>query len=194
MEQLDGSTGALMTGLIIGDHDCWREVMQRYRPLVCGAARSVVHSAVDIEEAAQRTWILLHRHAGGIRDSTRLAGWLKTTARREALAIRFSRHREVLMDDLAGVETIAASDVGSEVVDGDEIRRLRVAIGKLPEAQSRLITALLDDGKTYDHISAELGIARGTIGPRRARAMRTLRVLLGGRTDSAEPASTAVAG
>lgn len=78
-------------------------MLVRYRPLVCSAARSVLHSAFDVDEAAQRTWVLLYRHAGGIRDSARLAGWLKTTARREALAIRLSRPREVLMDDLADV-------------------------------------------------------------------------------------------
>jgi RNA polymerase sigma factor (sigma-70 family) len=188
MEQVDVGAGALLTGLTLGDHHCWREVVVRYNALVCSAARSVVHSASDVEEVAQRTWVLLHRHAGGIRDSTRLAGWLKTTARREALAIQLSRQREILMDDLAGVETRVSADVETEVVNGDEIRRLRVAIGRLPAAQARLITALLDDGKTYDHISAELGIARGTIGPMRARAMRTLHAFLGGRTDTAAAA------
>ena len=187
MEQADVGAGALLTGLVGGDHDCWREVLARYRPLVCKAARSIVHSTFDVDEAAQRTWVLLHRHAHGIRDSSRLAGWLKTTARREALAIALSRSREILMDDMGGVETPAGADVAAEVVSTDEVRRLRAAIGSLPMTQARLMTALLDDAKSYDHISAEIGIARGTIGPTRARAMRTLRALLAAGEEAVTP-------
>jgi len=187
MEQEDVGAGALLAGLVGGDHDCWREVLARYRPMVCKAARSIVHSAFDVDEAAQRTWVLLHRHANGIRDSSRLAGWLKTTARREALAIAVSRPREILMDDMGGVDTPAGADVAAEVVSTDEVRRLRAAIGSLPVTQARLMTALLDGAKTYDHVSAELGIARGTIGPTRARAMRTLRALLATRDEVVPP-------
>jgi RNA polymerase sigma factor (sigma-70 family) len=194
MEQADVGTGALLTGLVGGDHDCWREVLARYRPLVSKAARSIVHSAFDVDDAVQRTWVLLHRHAHGIRDSSRLAGWLKTTVRREALAIAMSRQREILMDDIGGVDTPAGTDVAAEVVSIDEVRRLRAAISSLPATQARLMTALLDDAKTYDHISAELGIARGTIGPTRARAMRTLRALLAARDEAATPdRATAIA-
>ncbi|HEY7811987.1 MAG TPA: sigma factor-like helix-turn-helix DNA-binding protein [Nakamurella sp.] len=68
-----------------------------------------------------------------------------------------------------------------------------MAIGRLPAGQARLINALLDGGKTYAQISAELGIARGTIGPTRARAMRTLRAILGGQADPGASAAAAVA-
>ena len=47
----------------------------------------MLRSDADVDEAVQRTWVLLLRNADRIDDPRCLPGWLATTARREALAV-----------------------------------------------------------------------------------------------------------
>lgn len=60
-----------------------------------------------------------------------------------------------------------------------ELRReLRRAVMTLPSTQRRIVQALLHDPRSYDALSRELGISRGSLGPLRGRAARALRAQL----------------
>ena len=73
--------------LAAGDEATWHATVRRYEGLLRSAARVVLRSDADVDEAVQRTWVLLLRSAARINDPRALPGWLSTTARREALAI-----------------------------------------------------------------------------------------------------------
>lgn len=196
----DGSDEILLVRLAEGDPDAWRTVVDRYRPLVCAAARRVVSGQADVDEAAQRTWLALWRHAGAVREASRLPGWLGVTARREALAM-VRRRREVLVADVGVLDRVsrspvaqastspigssassagafAAQDSSVLVERAERARYLRLAVERLPERQRMLMQALLADRSSYDELSRMLNIPRGSIGPMRARALRSLRVMM----------------
>ncbi|MFJ3787489.1 hypothetical protein [Kitasatospora sp. NPDC090091] len=62
-----------------------------------------------------------------------------------------------------------------------ELRRrlVREAVAALPGRCPELVTALTEDPPpTYREIAERLGMARGSIGPTRARCLACLRVLL----------------
>jgi DNA-directed RNA polymerase specialized sigma24 family protein len=60
-----------------------------------------------------------------------------------------------------------------------ELRRaLDEAVERLPESQRRIVQALLREPESYDALSQELGIPRGSLGPLRGRAVRALRAQL----------------
>lgn len=190
----------LLARLTAGDADAWRTVVERYRPLVCAAARRVVSGQADVEEAAQRTWLALWRHAGAVREASRLPGWLGVTARREALAM-VRRRRDVLVADIGVLDHVSrspvaqastspigssASSAGAFIAQDSSVlveraeraRYLRLAVERLPERQRLLMRALLADRTSYDELSRTLDIPRGSIGPMRARALRSLRVMM----------------
>jgi DNA-directed RNA polymerase specialized sigma24 family protein len=52
---------------------------------------------------------------------------------------------------------------------------LHSAVEALPATQRLLVRALLREPSSYDDLSRELGIPRGSLGPLRGRAVRTLR-------------------
>ena len=117
-------------------------------------------------------------NADRINDPKCLPGWLSTTARREALAILRGQQRAIPSEDVAEHVAPDETDVATALMD-DELRRaLDQAVEKLPPSQRLIVQALLREPESYDALSAELGIPRGSLGPLRGRAVRALRAQL----------------
>jgi RNA polymerase sigma factor (sigma-70 family) len=171
-----GST--LLARLAEGDEATWQVTVRRFEGLLRASARAVLRSDADVDEAVQRTWVLLFRNADRINDARCLPGWLSTTARREALAILRGQQRAIPSEDVADRVAPDETDVAAALMD-DELRRaLDRAVENLPPSQRLIVRALLREPASYDALSAELGIPRGSLGPLRGRAVRALRAQL----------------
>jgi len=181
------TSDAELAALAAGDPGQWAETTARYSRLVAFSARKVLRRETDVEDAVQRTWLLLWRHAGQVAQADRLPGWLATTARREALAILAIQQREEPSD------AICAAATDPYEFDGCDSRlaeqrstALTAAVAALPLPQRRVIESLLSgEDLCYDALSERLGIPRGSIGPLRARAIATLRDALAPLRDCA---------
>jgi RNA polymerase sigma factor (sigma-70 family) len=168
----------LLDALAVGDEATWSTTVRRFEGLLRSAARVVLRSDADIDEAVQRTWVLLFRNADRINDARCLPGWLSTTARREALAILRGQQKAIPSEDVADRVAPDDTDVATALMD-DELRRaLDQAVENLPTSQRRIVQALLREPESYDALSEELGIPRGSLGPLRGRAVRALRAQL----------------
>jgi RNA polymerase sigma factor (sigma-70 family) len=172
------SDRAPLDALAAGDEATWAATVRRYEGLLRSAARVVLRSDADIDEAVQRTWVLLLRNAARINDPRALPGWLSTTARREALAILRTQQRAVPTEDVADQVAPDERDMAADLIDEELRAALHRAVATLPETQKRIVTALLREPESYDALSRELGIPRGSLGPLRGRAVRALRAQL----------------
>jgi RNA polymerase sigma factor (sigma-70 family) len=166
---------AVLRRLAAGDDATWREVVGQYESLLRGSARAVLRNDADVDEAVQRTWILLLSHADRINDAARLPGWLATTVRREALAIVRSQQRSIPSEDLGDRAAEDDPDLAADLMRAELDEALHSAVEALPATQRLLVRALLREPSSYDDLSRELGIPRGSLGPLRGRAVRTLR-------------------
>ena len=149
--------------------------------MVWGIARSYRLSAHDAEDVSQTTWLLLATHLRSLVDPAAVGGWLATTARRESLRVVRRHGREVPVDPPAGIEPPgSAAEAGEEVVLRAERRaQVRSAFSRLPEHCQQLLNLLMrDPPPSYEEISATLGVARGSIGPTRARCLDRLRKVI----------------
>ncbi len=90
-----------LPALAAGEEATWRLTMRRYEALLRSTVGRVLRSHADVDEAVQRTWVLLLRNADRIEDPRCLPGWLATTVRREALAVLRSEQRAVPSEDVA---------------------------------------------------------------------------------------------
>jgi RNA polymerase sigma factor (sigma-70 family) len=167
-----------LVALSCGDAGVWTETVRRYEGLLRGSARAILRNDADVDEAVQRTWVLLFRHADRIHDCKGLPGWLATTARREALAVVRSQQRAVPSEDVADHVAPDDADLGADLMSLELRRELHRAVGTLPDTQRRIVWALLREPASYDALSQELGIPRGSLGPLRGRAVRALRAQL----------------
>ena len=169
---------SLLDDLAAGDNGAWQRTVRRYEGLLRASARNVVRNDADVDEAVQRTWILLLNNASRIHDPGCLPGWLSTTARREALAIVRSQQRMLPSEDVGDHVSPDDRDLATEMMQREMTRALHDAVATLPATQQRLVHALLREPASYDALSEELGIPRGSLGPLRGRAVRTLRTQL----------------
>ena len=167
-----------LPALAAGDDATWQATVRRYDALVRATARRVVRGDADVDEAVQRTWVQLLRSADRIDDPRALPGWLATTARREALAVLRSQQRAVPSEDVADHVAPDDRDLGTALMSLELRRELHRAVDTLPETQRRIVWALLREPASYDTLSQELGIPRGSLGPLRGRAVRALRAQL----------------
>ncbi len=168
----------LLAALAAGNEATWHTTVRRFEGLLRSAARVVLRSDADIDEAVQRTWVLLFRNADRINDAKCLPGWLSTTARREALAILRGQQRAIPSEDVADHVAPDETDVATALMDAELRRALEDAVETLPPSQRLIVRALLREPASYDALSAEHGIPRGSLGPLRGRAVRALRAQL----------------
>jgi RNA polymerase sigma factor (sigma-70 family) len=171
----------LLARLAAGDESTWQVTVRRYEGLLRGSARAVLRNDADVDEAVQRTWVLLLSNASRINDPERLPGWLSTTARREALAVVRSQQRTVPSQDVADSVSPDDQEMAAAMMQRELSRALDRAVETLPDTQRRLVRALLREPASYDALSRELGIPRGSLGPLRGRAVRALRTQLESR-------------
>jgi RNA polymerase sigma factor (sigma-70 family) len=165
----------VLCALAAGDAETWRTTVRRYENLLRSTARGILRNDADVDEAVQRTWVILLRNAERIQDPDRLAGWLATTTRREALALLRGQQRETPSSEVAEQVPAVETDLAAALMDEELRAALRRAVDTLPDTQRRIVRALLREPASYDALSEELGIPRGSLGPLRGRAVRALR-------------------
>ncbi len=168
----------LLADLAAGDDAAWQTTVRRYERLLRSSARAVLRSDADVDEAVQRTWVLLLKNAARINDAAALPGWLSTTARREALAIVRAQQRAVPTEDLGAHIAPDDSDMAGGLMRLELRSALLRAVDTLPATQRLVVQAMLRGEQSYDSLSLELSMPRGSLGPLRGRAIKSLRAQL----------------
>ncbi|HEY0486878.1 MAG TPA: sigma-70 family RNA polymerase sigma factor [Mycobacteriales bacterium] len=164
-----------------GDDRAWALMVRQYDGLLRSVAAGFRLSGDEGSDAAQTTWLRLVEHIGSLREPERLAGWLSVTMRRECIRLLGRRRRERPTGDFSWSD--ARAD-GGEGIDAGILRAERDAelwraVDRLPARQRELVLALsATPPPSYAQVGAALSMAVGSIGPTRAKALRSLRHLL----------------
>jgi RNA polymerase sigma factor (sigma-70 family) len=160
---------------------CWEEVVRRYGALVKSTVARFRLDSAHHADAVQSTWLRLFEKACTIREPERVGAWLVTTARRECLALIAIERRERATETRPWEER-ASTDATPEAVVLSAVERqaVRSAAAEITGRSALLLDALLAPTPvSYAEISARLDMPVGSIGPTRARIMRSLRAKLG---------------
>jgi RNA polymerase sigma factor (sigma-70 family) len=161
-----------------GNQMAWDRLVERFIPLVRHVVRSFRLSAHDADDACQSVWLRLVEHLGDIREPLALPGWISTTARNECLALlRTGRRTTAVGEVIDTTADISVDDDPSEALYREQRRdALLQGLAEIADRHRDLLLLLLADPPVpYDEISRRLGIAKGSIGPSRARALQKLR-------------------
>ena len=168
----------LVTRASNGDKQAWDALVERYAPLIWSICRRYRFGGADAEDVGQAVWLHLVEHLGNLRDPAALPGWLTTTTRRECRRVlratdKLPPHDGQMLENTPDEQTATAED---ELLAAERNAALREAFDALPPACQRLLALLIADPPVpYADISAELGIAVGSIGPTRARCLDRVR-------------------
>jgi RNA polymerase sigma factor (sigma-70 family) len=173
----DPSAGELLTGAGQGEWAAWDEIINRYGGLVIRTAAKIGLSHSDAADVAQLTWVQLWKHGHQIREPERLAAWLVSTARREAIRVATASKRYVLYADPSGEHSLAARTAVHDVyaVEQGYSWAVEQALDRLPARYRTLLRLLSCDlGLSYSEVADRMGLPIGSIGPMRMRAIRML--------------------
>lgn len=170
----------LVAGAVAGDEACWTRLVAHLSPLIRNVARRHRLSPSDIDDVCQSTWCALVAHISALRDPERLPGWLATTARRESLRVLARARRQVPSGD-----ELSPDDPDTAPLDGRLLRQERdvalwAAVKQLRSSDQRLLRLLVATDQagvelSYRQIAETLGVAIGSVGPTRGRALERLR-------------------
>lgn len=178
--------GELLTRASTGDEHAWRFLVRGLSALLLGIARSYGLGDADAHDVCQQTWLTFAQWASTVRDPRRLPSWLATTARRHALSLTRARRCEVPTaehtEDAEHADHRESTGYRSPeavLLDGERCRALWRAVGQLPVRERDLVHLLArDPAPTHAEIAGELGVAPGSVGPLRRRALDRVRRIL----------------
>jgi RNA polymerase sigma factor (sigma-70 family) len=139
--------------------------------------RRLIEHEHDATNALQEVWLNAFRNIGSLRDTSRLAPWLYTIARRSAMnhfRSQYSR-RETQTCERIENQTV---ELQEEQVDLENAELVHVGLGQLGLSEREVLTLFFLDDLSICEIAALLDIPEGTVKSRLFKARRDLRRIL----------------
>jgi RNA polymerase sigma factor (sigma-70 family) len=175
----DPTVVALVARAAAGDQGAWNEIVERYAPLVWAICiRKRLHRD-DIDDVGQNVWLNLVNAIGSLREPAALAGWLAKATHNECCRVlrvtAKHEHAELPPEERLPPDPSDAM-IEEQVLAAERGAALRAAFAELPPRHRELLSLLMrDPPASYQEISAKLGVAVGSIGRMRQRALGQLR-------------------
>ncbi len=170
----------LITRILQGDQEAFRELVSHYSQHVFHTAYSVLRDAKEAEDASQEVFIQVYKALPQYR-SEGFKTWITRITLNKAIDMKrkLSRkppeqlpgeHAEVL-DKLPSRD----EDVVSLLIHKERREELREKIKQLPDNHRAIITAFYLEEKNYEQIAAELDVTVKTVESKLYRARQWIR-------------------
>lgn len=181
---------ATVRAAIDGDPEAFRTLVETYQRLVLGTVYRLLapRTPQDAEDYAQEIFVKLARAIStfDFEKQTKFSTWFYTFIRNHCFDVMKKRRVPTVSlsagrkdDDAKDREIEAKQSSPATETQSDELRALlSSAIGDLPEEERSVFVLREIDGRDYEEIASELGIAEGTAKGRLYRAKESLRAKL----------------
>ena len=153
----------------------FRRNLARNRKRLYRIAYSWTRNPALADDLVQDTMIKALRHQGQLREAEAQDAWLFTILA-NSYRDHFRRQRD--MEDIDDLDLPDDSTPESEHANNQLRRKVRAAIGRLPEGQRQVITLVDLEGFSYVEVAQILSIPSGTVMSRLCRGRQALRELL----------------
>ena len=170
---------ALLARVNDGDERAWNELVDHFAGLVWSVARSFRLSKASTDDVVQTVWLRLAEYSTRIREPNRLASWLATATRHEALRVIRGHQRLIPHSDFSESSEPTSRSIEDIIVDDVTLKAVLEAFDRLSPSDQQLLRLLCAVPPIdYQTIAETLGRSVGSIGPSRARCLEKLRRLL----------------
>lgn len=182
MSRGSDSNAELLRAVIAGNQTAWNELVDRYGRLVWSITRSFRLDDATAADVSQSVWLRLTEHCASITQPDKLASWLATTTRNEALKVVRHRQRTQPSDVVDDTADLLARPVDDRMLDDETIGEAIDAFVQLSDDCRRLLRLLCAEPRLdYATIAEMIDRPIGSIGPTRSRCLDRLRAnMVGG--------------
>ena len=176
--------GGLVARAKAGDDEAFGELVTRHQRAMFAIARAYFASEADAEDGVQEAFVKAFEALDQLSDNARFAAWLARITVNACLATLRARTDKMSLADFAstaqlkprlGQVYLTPSALASR---GEEAEQLKVAIGRLPEAQRVAVMLHYAADMTYDEMAAYLDVPYSTIVGRLHMAKEALKQML----------------
>ncbi len=178
---------ALMKRIGAGDHDAFRELVERHQNVVIGTVAKMLGNSSDAEDIAQQVFLRIWRHAKRYRPDAKFTTYLFTITRNLVFneTRRRGRKKEVSADEREEnshhlIEASPDRQPDAEVLQAELQRAVDAAIASLPETQRMAVVLRRYDQLPYEEIATVLGLSLPAVKSLLFRARAGLREALSG--------------
>jgi RNA polymerase sigma-70 factor, ECF subfamily len=182
---------ALMVRIGAGDHQAFRELVERHQNAVIGTVAKMLGSPTDAEDIAQQVFLRIWRNAKRYRPEAKFTTYLFTITRNLVFneTRRRSRKKEVSSDEREEnsnhlIEDSPDRQPDSELLQSELQAAVDAAIASLPEAQRTAVVLRRYEQLPYEDIASVLGLSVSAVKSLLFRARTTLRESLEGFLES----------
>jgi RNA polymerase sigma-70 factor (ECF subfamily) len=161
-----------------GDAAAYETLVQTYQDIAFRTAYLLTGSAADAEEAAQDGFVKAYRALGRFRTGSPFRPWLLRIVANEARNRRRSAGRQAALALRAAGESRPGDAVPSPeaaLLGAERRAELLAAVNRLSEPQRLAVACRYLLGLSEEETAAALGVRRGTVKSRLARALEQLR-------------------
>ena len=159
-----------------GDQDAFAQLVRERIARLDAAARLILHDPELARDAVQEALVGAWRDLPGLRDPDAFDAWIHRITMRSCLGILRRRRRRVIEVELTPTTDIPVGDIGSFVVDRDEVER---ALARLSPDHRAIVVTHFFLGLPLPDAAAALGIPLGTAKSRLHRSLAAMRADLG---------------
>ena len=155
-----------------GDHDAFAQLVRERIARLDAAARLILHDPELARDAVQEALVGAWRDLPGLRDPDRFDAWIHRITVRSCLGILRRRRRRVIEVELTSSADVPLGDIGSFIVDRDEVER---ALRRLDPDQRAVVVVHFFLGLPLPETAEALGIPLGTVKSRLHRSLAAMR-------------------
>lgn len=168
--------GDLLRDAARGDSAAWSQLVDEFGGLVLSVARGYRLGDASTDDVVQTVWLRLAEHCHRINEPAKLAGWLATTTRNEAIRVQRSQARVAPAPDVDGDPVGLQRPLDESLLDSETHAEVLQAFRALDhETREFLSLVCTEPPLDYKTIAELTGRPVGSIGPTRARCLDKLR-------------------
>ena len=172
----------LMERIGAGDHQAFRELVERHKNAVIGTVAKMLGNASESEDIAQQVFLRIWRNAKRYRPDAKFTTYLFTITRNLVFneSRRKSRKKEVSSDEREEnsnclVEASPDRQPDAELLQAELQQAVDAAIASLPETQRMAVVLRRYEQLSYEEIAETLELSVSAVKSLLFRARTTLR-------------------
>ncbi len=176
----------LMARIGDGDHEAFRELVERHQNTVIGTVAKMLGNPSDAEDISQQVFLRIWRNARRYRPDARFTTYLFTITRNLVFneTRRRGRKKEVSADEREEnshhqIEDSPDRRPDAELLQAELREAIDAAIAALPESQRMAVVLRRYQQLSYEEIAAVLGLSVSAVKSLLFRARSALRETLG---------------